>query len=70
MHKKLKMFVEVIFVVADDINVWIQDIVNISKVFSTKNYGNSYPEIFFYKKMTVELWNIFRKSSDQQLYEK
>ena len=36
MHKKLKMFVEVIFVFADDINVWIQGIVNISKVFSTK----------------------------------
>ena len=54
------MFVEVIFVVTDDINVWIQDIVNISKVFSTKIYGNRYPE-FFLKKITAELSEIFRK---------
>ena len=28
------MFAEVLFVVVDDINVWIQFIINISKVFS------------------------------------
>ena len=46
MQERLKKFVEVIFVVADDINLWIQGIVNINKVFSTKIYGNSYPEFF------------------------
>ena len=47
MHKRLEIFVEVNFVVADGINVWIQGIVNISKIFSTKIYGNSYPEFLF-----------------------
>ena len=65
MHKRL--FVEV----ADDINGWIQGIVNTSKVFSTKIYGNGYPEFYVFKKddcwMNVfyinELWKIFRKIS-------
>ena len=41
MHKRSKMFVEVIFVVPDDIKVWIQGIVNISKVFSTKIWSGA-----------------------------
>ena len=54
------MIVQVIFVVVDDINVWVLVIVNISKVFLTETYGNSYPEFFFKKRITVELWKIFR----------
>ena len=50
MHKKLKMFVEVIFVFADDINVWIQGIVNISKVFSTKFTQAAIQSFFVFEK--------------------
>ena len=47
------MIVQVIFVIVDDINVWVLVIVNISKVFLTETYGNSYPEFFLKKELLL-----------------